>query len=139
MLLQEIEDVSVFCFSWEEPIRSGVLWRTHSLSLPRARDPARLTPLHPTAAALAVALEFAPQSFSDTQIGSAPETIHLTGEVGGDLRGADHQQHQLSRIAFDVCVVGSQGSRLLMHHVHQCAEELTETLRKHLLVSDFKL
>ena len=49
--------------------------------------------LHPTAAALSVAFEFAPQSFGDAQIGSTPETIHLTGEVGSDLRGADHQQH----------------------------------------------
>ena len=49
--------------------------------------------LNPTAAALAVALEFAPQSFGDAQIGSAPEAIHLAGEVGGNLRGADHQQH----------------------------------------------
>ena len=50
-------------------------------------------PLNPTAAALAVAFEFAPQSFGDAQIGSAPEAIHLAGEVGGELRGADHQQH----------------------------------------------
>ena len=47
-------------------------------------------PLNPTAAALAVAFEFAPQSFGDAQIGSAPEAIHLTGEVGGDLWGADY-------------------------------------------------
>ena len=50
-------------------------------------------PLNPTAAALAVAFEFAPQSFGDAQIGSAPEAIHLAGEVGGDLRRTDHQQH----------------------------------------------
>ena len=54
---------------------------------------AGLTPLHTTAAALAVAFEFAPQSFGDAQIGSAPEAIHFTGEVGGNLRRADHQQH----------------------------------------------
>ena len=52
-----------------------------------------LTPLHATAAALAVAFEFASQSFSDAQIGSAPEAIHLTGEVGGDLRGVDHEEY----------------------------------------------
>ena len=52
-----------------------------------------LIPLNPTAAALAVALELAPQPFSDAQIGIAPETIHLAAEVGSDLRGADHQQH----------------------------------------------
>ena len=52
-----------------------------------------LIALNPTAAALAVAFEFAPQSFRDAQIGTAPETIHFTGEVGSDLRGADHQQH----------------------------------------------
>ena len=52
-----------------------------------------LISLHPTAAALAVAFEFAPQSFCDAQVGSAPQAIHFTGEVGGNLRGADHQQH----------------------------------------------
>ena len=49
--------------------------------------------LNPTAAALAVAFELAPQSFADAQISGAPETIHLAGEVGGDLRGADYEQH----------------------------------------------
>ena len=56
-----------------------------------SQDPQR--DLNPTAAALAVAFEFAPQSFGDAQIGSAPEAIHLAGEVGGDLRGADYEQH----------------------------------------------
>ena len=39
-------------------------------------------PLNPTAAAPAVAREFALQARCDPQIGSFPETIHLTGEVG---------------------------------------------------------
>ena len=52
-----------------------------------------LIPLHPPTAALAVAFEFVPQSFGDAQIGTAPEAIHLAGEEGGELRGADHQQH----------------------------------------------
>ena len=38
-------------------------------------------------------VQVAPQSFGDAWIGSAPEAIHFTGEVGSDLRGADHQQH----------------------------------------------
>jgi hypothetical protein len=71
----------------------SVEWhRSHSLSHSVLLS-AGLTPIHATAAALAVAFEFAPQSFGDAQIGSTPETIHLTGEVGSDLRGADHQQH----------------------------------------------
>ena len=45
-----------------------------------------LIPLNPTAAALAVAFELAPQPFGDAQIGTAPETIHLAAEVGSDLR-----------------------------------------------------
>jgi len=49
--------------------------------------------LNPAAAALAVAFEFAPQSFGDAQISGAPEAIHFTGEVGSDLRGADHEEH----------------------------------------------
>ena len=48
--------------------------------------PFYLIPLNPTAAALAVALELAPQSFGDAQIATAPETIHLAAEVGSDLR-----------------------------------------------------
>ena len=57
---------------------------------------------------------------------------------GGFQRLLSEEQHQeWQRTAFDVCGAGSQGSGLLMHHVHQCAEELTETLRKHLLISDF--
>ena len=52
---------------------------------------------------------------------------------------SEEQHQEWQRTAFDVCGAGSQGSGLLMHHVHQCAEELTETLRKHLLISDFNL
>ena len=59
----------------------------------RSHSRSHSAPLNPTAAALAVAFEFAPQSFGDAQIGSTPEAIHLAGEVGGNLRGADHQQH----------------------------------------------
>ena len=29
----------------------------------------------------------------DSELCSIPEAIHLTGEVGGDLRGADHEEH----------------------------------------------
>ena len=37
--------------------------------------------LNPTAAALAVAFQLAPQPFGDAQIGTAPEAIHLPGGV----------------------------------------------------------
>ena len=56
-----------------------------------------LIPLNPTAAALAVAFQLAPQLFGDAQIGTAPETIHLTGglfsklvaiELFADVHGA---------------------------------------------------
>ena len=59
----------------------------------RSHSRSHSDPLHPTAAALAVAFELATQSFGDAQIGTAPETIHLAGEVGGDFGRADHQQH----------------------------------------------
>ena len=59
----------------------------------RSQSRSHSAPLSPTAAALAVAFQFAPQSFADAQISGAPETIHLAGEVGGNLRRADHQQH----------------------------------------------
>ena len=44
----------------------------------------------------------------------------------------EEQHQQWQRTAFDVCSARSRGSGLLMHHVHQCAEELAETLRKHI-------
>ena len=59
----------------------------------RSQSRSNSAPLNPTAAALAVAFEFAPQSFADAQISGAPETIHLAGEVGGDLWGADYEQY----------------------------------------------
>ena len=59
----------------------------------RSHSRSHSAPLNPTTAALAVAFEFAPQSFGDAQIRSAPEAIHFTGEVGSDLWGADHEEH----------------------------------------------
>ena len=49
----------------------------------------------------------------------------------------EEQHQQWRRTAFDVCSAGSQGSGLLIHHVYQCAEELTDTLRNHFRLSDF--
>ena len=51
----------------------------------------------------------------------------------------EQQRQQCQRTAFDVCGAGSQGSGLLIHHVYQCAEELTETLGRHLLYRESHL
>jgi hypothetical protein len=70
---------------WLSIITGPGLFGGASSSDSLARDPTT-TPLPPL-------LQLACQPLRDPQFRSLPEAIHLTGEVGCQQRGVDHQQH----------------------------------------------
>ena len=72
---------------------SGVC-RFQLYRIPRkANSQANSVPLNPTAALHTPALKSSLHPWCDPQLGASPEAIHFTGEMGGNLRRADHQQH----------------------------------------------